>query len=182
MADNPANDSAGEEKVGKKSKLLTGKNKWYVVGALGLVAVLVFFFVSRSKSNAGGTTATTGGTSLDPATQAALQSALQAQAGSGYAGGGATGATGPAGSTGPPGPRGKRGKRGPQGKPGPRPKPPPHQRGGHTRMITVRPTDTLSTLASRYNVKGGWHQLYSMNRSVIGSNPNIIHSGQRLKV
>jgi nucleoid-associated protein YgaU len=180
MADTPAKDPAGNEKVGPKKGMLTGKNKWYVVGGLGILAVLVFFFVSRSNANAGGTTGGTATTSLDPATQAALQSALQAQAGSGYSGSGATGATGPAGATGPPGPRGKRGPQGKQGPPPPK-RPPPHHRSTGSFYI-VKPRDTLSSIAAQQGIKGGWHQLYSMNRSVVGSNPNVIHPGQRLRV
>jgi resuscitation-promoting factor RpfA len=176
--DNPAKDPAGEQKVGPKGNMLSGKKKWYVIGGLGALAVLVFYFVSRSNSAAaGGSTTTTSGTSgLDPATEAALQSALQAQAGSAYGGGGVEGSTGPAGATGPAGPRGKRGK---TGKRGPAPKP---QHKNPTSYAMVRPGQTLSTIASTHNVKGGWQQLYSMNRSVIGSNPNIIHPGQRLKI
>jgi resuscitation-promoting factor RpfA len=166
------------------------KYKWWIVGALGLVAVLVFFFVSRSNSNATGTSGSTPPTSLDPATQAALQSALQGQA-SGIAGSigaaGPAGDTGPAGAVGPPGPTGPPG---PPGKPPKKPpkKPPPHvnpggpKRPGHTSFYTVRPGDTLSAIASRFNVKGGWSTLYSMNRGVVGSNPNVIHPGQRLKI
>lgn len=186
MADNPAKDPAGEQKVGpdgkKKGGMLTGKNKWYVVGGLGLIAVLVFVFVSRSNSAGTGAASTTG-TAMDPATQAALQSALQGQAAGALAGQGEAGASGPAGSTGPAGPRGKRGKTGATGATGPKAKRPPvTTRGGNTHMITVRPGDTLSQLASRYNVKGGWTALYHTNRSTIGSNPNVIHPGQRLKV
>lgn len=180
MPDNPAKDPAGEEKVGpggKKKGMLTGKNKWYVVGGLGLIAVLVFVFVSRSNTSAGGTS-TTSGSALDPATQAALQGALQGQ-GSGIGGPGPTGDPGPIGDKGPRGKRGKRGKRPP---PPPPHRPPPHHRAGHSSFYTVRPGDTLSTIASRNNVRGGWTALYHTNRSTIGSNPNVIHPGQRLKV
>jgi|SRR5215831_1238841 len=181
MAENPAHDPAGNEKVPKKG-MLTGKNKWYVIGGLGVLAVLVFFFVSRSNANAPAGSGGTATTSLDPATQAALQSALQAQAGSGYSGAGSTGATGPAGATGPPGPRGRRGKPGKPGTgghPGPRG---PRGRPGHTQFYHVRPNDSLSSIAGQFGIKGGWHQLYAMNRSVIGSNPNVIHPGQRLRI
>jgi nucleoid-associated protein YgaU len=185
MPDSPAKDPAGEEKVGpggKKKGMLSGKNKWYVVAALGAIAVLVFFFVSRSKSNAGGGTATTTGTPMDPATQAALQSALQGQAAAGLSYQAATGAVGPPGPTGPAGPTGKTGKPGATGKTGPMKRTPVTHRPGKSSFYTVRPGDTLSAIASRYNIKGGWSALYSTNRSIIGSNPNIIHAGQRLKV
>jgi nucleoid-associated protein YgaU len=185
MPDTPA-VKGGEEKVGKGKKgLLTGKNKWYVVGGLGLLAVLVFFFVSRSNANAADTTTTTGAGGLDPSTQAALQGALQGQ-GSGI------GVIGPAGPPGAAGAAGKRGKQGKQGKPGKRTlmhpphtvphKPPPHQRAGHTNFVTVRPGDSLSKIASQNNVSGGWEALYHKNRGVVGSNPNVIHPGQRLKI
>src|SRR5437868_1764512 len=68
----------------KKPKLDNGKKKWYLVGILGVVAVLVFAFVRKSNANSASTApASTTASSLDPATQAELQSALQAmQAGS----------------------------------------------------------------------------------------------------
>jgi nucleoid-associated protein YgaU len=188
MADNPAKDPAGKEKVGPKKGGKLDKYKWWIVGALGLVAVLVFFFVSRSNSNAAGTAGTTGGTTLDPATQAALESALQAQAAGGLAGAGSaggvgdTGATGATGAAGPPGPTGPTG---PAGKPAPSPKPKPKPKpktGSNTKWYTVKSGDTLSGIASKFNYKGGWHALYSANRGVVGSNPNLIHPGMRLKV
>jgi resuscitation-promoting factor RpfA len=197
MADNPAKDPAGEEKVGpgkdkKKGGMLTGKNKWYVIGGLGIVAVLVFYFVSRSNANQPGGTATTAGGGLDPSTQAALQSALQGQA----AAGGYAGLAGPAGPAGPAGERGKTGKTGKVGRRGPSGRtgktgdkgPPGHTHPHHhsskprTQFYTVRPGDSLSRIASRHNISGGWHTLYRENRGVIGSNPNVIHPGQRLRI
>jgi len=44
----------------------------------------------------------------------------------------------------------------------------------------VRPGDTLSQIASRAHVAGGWKALYVKNRGVVGSNPNVIRVGQRL--
>lgn len=44
----------------------------------------------------------------------------------------------------------------------------------------VRSGDTLSGIANRKDVRGGWKALYVKNRSAIGSNPNIIRVGQRL--
>ena len=179
-------DPKPPEGKGKKKGLLTGKNKWYVIGGLGIVAVLVFFFVSRSNSNAAGTQTSTGGNGgLDPSTQAALESALQGQASGAFGGGGIAGDTGPAGPAGPPGPPGKQGK---PGKPGKPPKhtvphrPPPHKRVGKTQFVTVRPGDTLSSIAAKNHVAGGWTALYHKNRGVVGSNPNVIHPGQRLKI
>lgn len=184
MPDNPAKDPAGnaDVKVGPKGGMLTGKKKWYVVGGLGLLAVLVFFFVSRSNANsAGGTTGSTANTGMDPSTQAALESALQAQAGSGYTSAGIQGQTGPTGATGPKGPKGAPGKPGKPGKPGHPKNVPPTGTGKH-QYYNVKAGQSLSSIASQFNIKGGWHQLYSMNRSVVGSNPNVIHPGQRLKV
>jgi nucleoid-associated protein YgaU len=185
MPDNPAKDPAGNEKVGpKKGGMLTGKNKWYVVGGLGIVAVLVFFFVSRSKSNAAGSTTATTGTQLDPSTQAALETALQGQAGSaGFSG--LEGPAGPAGPTGPAGAAGAAGKPGTPGKPAPKPKPSSHpmvKSAGSGHFYTVKSGDTLSSIASRFSYKGGWQALYSANRHAVGSNPNMIHAGLRLKV
>jgi LysM repeat protein len=45
---------------------------------------------------------------------------------------------------------------------------------------TVRSGDTLSEIAARFNVRGGWQALYQRNRKVVGSNPDLIFPGQRL--
>jgi resuscitation-promoting factor RpfA len=47
---------------------------------------------------------------------------------------------------------------------------------------TVRPGDTLSEIAARYRVSGGWQALYQRNRAVVGDNPHLIFPGQRLNV
>jgi len=44
----------------------------------------------------------------------------------------------------------------------------------------VRSGDTLAKIASSHAVKGGWHALYQLNRSVVGGNPNLIFPGQKL--
>ena len=64
--------------------------------------------------------------------------------------------------------------------PPPRRVPPkaPHQPA--RRVYTVRKGDSLSTVATRLGVKGGWHALYTANRVTIGSNANLIKPGQRL--
>jgi nucleoid-associated protein YgaU len=41
----------------------------------------------------------------------------------------------------------------------------------------VRPGDTLSGIAARFAVRGGWSALYAANRPRIGSDPNIIRPG-----
>jgi nucleoid-associated protein YgaU len=43
----------------------------------------------------------------------------------------------------------------------------------------VRSGDTLSSVASKNHVKGGWRTLYTLNRGIITS-PNLIFPGQRL--
>jgi nucleoid-associated protein YgaU len=41
----------------------------------------------------------------------------------------------------------------------------------------VRPGDTLSGIAARFAVRGGWPALYAANRPLIGPDPNVIHTG-----
>lgn len=194
MADQPsteANSPSGGKPGGKKQGLMTGKYKWWVVGGLGIIAVLVFFFTRRSNANASAGTGTgTGTTAMDPATQAALQSALQGQSAAGYAYQAATGpqgvqgpagpagpagAAGAKGATGPKGPAGTGGKPGTPGKPAPKP-------ASNARFYTVKAGDSLSKIASQFHVSGGWQTLYHNNRSAVGSNPNLIHPGLRLKI
>ncbi|WP_262697634.1 MULTISPECIES: transglycosylase family protein [Streptomyces] len=40
--------------------------------------------------------------------------------------------------------------------------------------------DTLSRIATRASVRGGWKALYHANRGTVGPNPDLIHPGQRL--
>jgi murein DD-endopeptidase MepM/ murein hydrolase activator NlpD len=40
--------------------------------------------------------------------------------------------------------------------------------------------DTLASIAAAHHVPGGWKQLYQANKSVIGSNPGLIHPGEQL--
>jgi LysM repeat protein len=47
---------------------------------------------------------------------------------------------------------------------------------------TVAVGDTLSGIAARFGVRGGWQALYAANRSLIGPDPNVIHSGTVLTV
>lgn len=47
---------------------------------------------------------------------------------------------------------------------------------------TVVSGDTLSKIATAKNVDGGWPALYSANKSVVGSNPNLIFPGQKLTI
>ena len=45
---------------------------------------------------------------------------------------------------------------------------------------TVRPGDNLSKIARQYGIS--WRDLYNANKSVIGSNPNLIYAGQQYTV
>ncbi|MFF2013493.1 transglycosylase family protein [Streptomyces sp. NPDC058195] len=45
---------------------------------------------------------------------------------------------------------------------------------------TVRPGDNLWTIADAQKVPGGWSALYEANRSVVGSDPDLILPGQSL--
>ena len=40
--------------------------------------------------------------------------------------------------------------------------------------------DTLSSIAKKYNTT--WQKIYEKNKSVIGSNPNLIRVGQKLEI
>ncbi|MGC9665839.1 transglycosylase family protein [Planosporangium sp. 12N6] len=50
------------------------------------------------------------------------------------------------------------------------------------RTYQVQPGDTLSTIAERQGVNGGWEALYALNRQVVGGNPNLILPGQQLQL
>jgi resuscitation-promoting factor RpfA len=47
------------------------------------------------------------------------------------------------------------------------------------KTYVVRSGDTLSAIASRYQVKGGWHSLAKLNSGII-NDPNLIFPGQRI--
>jgi LysM repeat protein len=47
------------------------------------------------------------------------------------------------------------------------------------KTYVVRSGDTLSAIASRYQVKGGWHSLAQLNTGII-NDPNLIFPGQRI--
>jgi LysM repeat protein len=47
------------------------------------------------------------------------------------------------------------------------------------KTYVVRSGDTLSAIASRYQVKGGWHSLAQLNSGTI-NDPNLIFPGQRI--
>jgi nucleoid-associated protein YgaU len=50
------------------------------------------------------------------------------------------------------------------------------------RMHTVKRGDTLSSVARKYGVKGGWQALYKANKARIGSDPNQLRIGQMLSL
>jgi resuscitation-promoting factor RpfA len=201
----PVGKSQPDKAGGPDKKDLKTKNtKWYVVGGLALIAVLVFLFVKQSNSNSSSANPANQTTGLDPATEAALQSALQGVgAGGGSNGGGSQGPAGSAGPAGPAGPAGKAGAPGKPGKPGPVGKPgksptpvgkpsthpspgkkPPVPHGGNPprrTSYTVKPGDSLSKIASAFHLSS-WEQLYNANRGVVGGNPNVIFPGQRLTI
>jgi LysM repeat protein len=49
-------------------------------------------------------------------------------------------------------------------------------------VYVVKPGDTLSAIAAKHHVKGGWRKLYRVNRTLIGKDPNLIHVGQHLHI
>jgi nucleoid-associated protein YgaU len=46
----------------------------------------------------------------------------------------------------------------------------------------VQPGDSLSKIAGRHRVPGGWQALYALNRSGVGKDPNLLFPGQRLRL
>jgi D-alanyl-D-alanine carboxypeptidase/LysM domain len=50
------------------------------------------------------------------------------------------------------------------------------------KSYTVRDGDTLSKIAARHHIAGGWQALYRLNRAKIGPDPNVIHRGLVLKL
>lgn len=50
------------------------------------------------------------------------------------------------------------------------------------RVHTVQPGDTLSSIARRFGIKGGWQALHTANRSLIGADPNRIAVGMMLRI
>jgi LysM repeat protein len=58
----------------------------------------------------------------------------------------------------------------------------PQSRAGQAEMYTVVRGDTLSGIAEREDVKGGWQRLYAANRKTVGADPDLIVPGQRLSL
>jgi murein DD-endopeptidase MepM/ murein hydrolase activator NlpD len=63
-----------------------------------------------------------------------------------------------------------------------RPQTTPQSRAGTAEMYTVVRGDTLSGIAGKRHVPGGWRQLYAANRKTVGDDPNLILPGQRLSL
>jgi nucleoid-associated protein YgaU len=59
--------------------------------------------------------------------------------------------------------------------------PPPPPTTPKPKTYTVKPGDTLSGIARRFNI-ANWRDLYNLNRSVVGPNPNRIFPGQVLTI
>ncbi|MEV6313938.1 transglycosylase family protein [Streptomyces sp. NPDC051776] len=53
-------------------------------------------------------------------------------------------------------------------------------RAGQRGDYTVRPGDSLSEIAEKHSLAGGWPALYEANESVVGSDPDLILPGQKL--
>jgi resuscitation-promoting factor RpfA len=49
-------------------------------------------------------------------------------------------------------------------------------------MYVVRSGDSLSAIAQKHAVRGGWRALYRANRTLIGSNPDLILPGMHLHI
>ena len=49
------------------------------------------------------------------------------------------------------------------------------------RFVTVKAGDTLSKIAARHGIQGGWQTLWTMNKDGV-SNPNLIVVGQQLAI
>ncbi|MFC4465807.1 peptidoglycan DD-metalloendopeptidase family protein [Streptomyces xiangluensis] len=56
------------------------------------------------------------------------------------------------------------------------------QKKAATRTYEVKAGDSLSKIAGEQNVRGGWKKLYQDNRQVVGSDPGLIHPGQKLTI
>jgi resuscitation-promoting factor RpfA len=57
-----------------------------------------------------------------------------------------------------------------------------HRKATVAGTYSVRPGDTLSAIARKKDVPGGWQNLYRINRDTIGKNPGLIFPGQRLQL
>jgi nucleoid-associated protein YgaU len=53
---------------------------------------------------------------------------------------------------------------------------------GTRAMYVVKSGDSLSAIAAKHNVTGGWRKLYRVNRTLIGRNPDLIRPGMHLHI
>ncbi|WP_210592146.1 transglycosylase family protein [Streptomyces sp. GESEQ-35] len=58
----------------------------------------------------------------------------------------------------------------------------PQSRAGTAEMYTVVRGDSLSGIAEKQDVRGGWRGLYAANRKTVGADPDLILPGQRLSL
>lgn len=180
----------GKEK-GKKGGTLS-KYKWYFVGG-GVLLIVIYIAVKRSNANSNSSTSAqpsnvdpaTGYSAGSPADLAALGYSTNSSSGSESTTPGPAGPAGPAGPTGATGKTGATGATGSAGTTVNGGKPPS---GGHppvqaSTFYTVASGNTLWGIAQKFYGNGAkWQTIYSANRGIIGSNPNLIHPGQRLVI
>ncbi|GIF22117.1 LysM repeat protein [Actinoplanes tereljensis] len=57
-----------------------------------------------------------------------------------------------------------------------------HTKPGTLEKYTVKAGDTLSTIARRLNIPGGWQALYQLNKDAIGPDPDLIPVGLVLRL
>jgi nucleoid-associated protein YgaU len=57
-----------------------------------------------------------------------------------------------------------------------------HHRHATRAIYVVRSGDTLSSIAHKHHVTGGWRKLYRVNRTLIGRNPDMIRVGMHLHI
>jgi D-alanyl-D-alanine carboxypeptidase-like protein/LysM domain-containing protein len=57
-----------------------------------------------------------------------------------------------------------------------------HRKPGTAEKYTVKSGDTLSTIARRLNIPGGWQALYRLNADAIGPDPDLIPVGLVLRL
>jgi hypothetical protein len=57
-----------------------------------------------------------------------------------------------------------------------------HHRNATRAIYVVKAGDTLSAIAKKHHVVGGWRKLYRVNRTLIGRNPDMIRVGMHLHI
>lgn len=182
----PENNGGGK----KKSPLFQGKNKYWVIGGAVLVLGILFVAVrsankssNASSNDAQDAASTAAQNGINPSTGYLYGSPadIAAQGGSESSGTipvSVSGTVTVTGTTPTPTPLPAKnpptkvsGKPIISKKPAPKPVAPTY---------TVKAGDNLSKIAAKYHTT--WQHLYSLNKHAIGSNPNLIHPGLRLKI